>query len=53
MQEIHHLHQRLLGLILAGHILEGDTGLLLHIHLGGTLAHAEAGSSAHLAEHKA
>ena len=38
MQEVDDLDQRLLRLILTGHILEGDTGLLLHIHLRGRLA---------------
>ena len=38
MQEVDDLDQRLLRLILTGHILKSDTGLLLHIHLRRRLA---------------
>ena len=40
VEEVDDLLQRLLGLVLTGHVLEGDTGGLLHIHLGVGLAHA-------------
>ena len=49
MQEVDDLLQRLLGLVLSGHILEGDAGGLLHVDLGVGLAHtadaAEAAAS--------
>ena len=40
MQEIDHFLKGFLGLVLSGHILKRDTGLLLHIDLGITAAHA-------------
>ena len=40
VQEVDDLLQRLLGLVLTGHVLEGDAGGFLHIHLGVGLAHA-------------
>ena len=40
MEEVDDLFQRFLGLVLSGHILEGNAGLLLHIHLGLALAEA-------------
>ena len=50
VQEVDDLCQGLLGLVLAGHILEGDAGGLLHIHLGVGLAHAaDAAHSSHAA----
>ena len=50
MQEIHHLLQGLLCLVLARHILEGDAGLPLHIDLGIALSHTlGAAASGHLA----
>ena len=53
MEEVDDLHQGLLGLVLAGHILEGDAGFLLHIDLGVGLAHAaQAAGAAHLVGHK-
>ena len=52
MEEVHHFHQGLLGLVLACHILEGDPRLLLHVDLGVALAHAHrAACAAHLLEH--
>ena len=39
VEEVDDLLQGLLGLILTGHVLEGDAGLLFHIHLGVGLAH--------------
>ena len=52
VEEIHHLHQRFLGLVLACHVLEGNARLLLHINLGIALAYAQRPSgSAHLPEH--
>ena len=39
-EKVDDLLQRLLGLVLTGHVLEGDAGGLLHIHLGVGLAHA-------------
>ena len=50
VEEVDDLHQGLLGLVLAGHILEGDAGLFLHIDLGVGLAHA-AQAAAHLPRH--
>ena len=47
VQEVHNLGQGFLGLVLPGHILEGDPGLLLHIHLGVALAHAHDSAAAH------
>ena len=51
MEEVDDFDQRLLRLVLTGHILEGDTGLLLHIHLRGRLAdtHDAAVSVSHAA----
>ena len=50
MEEVDDLLQGLLGLVLAGHILEGDAGGLFHIHLGVGLAHAaDAAHSSHAA----
>ena len=50
MQEIHHLLQGLLGLVLARHVLEGDAGLPLHIDLGVALSNPHgAAASGHLA----
>ena len=47
MKEVDDLLQGFLGLVLTGHILEGDTRLLLHIHLGVGLAHiADAADTA-------
>ena len=40
MEEVDDLHQGLLGLILSGHVAEGDAGGLLHVDLGVGLAHA-------------
>ena len=40
MEEVDDLLQRLLGLVLSGHVLEGDAGGLLHVDLGVGLAHA-------------
>ena len=54
VEEVHHLHQGLLGLVLTGHVLEGDSRLLLHVDLGVALAHAHgAACAAHLLEHHA
>ena len=39
MQEVDDLLQAFLGLVLTGHVLEGDAGLFFHIHLGLGLAH--------------
>ena len=39
MQEVDDLLQRLLGLVLPGHILEGNAGRFFHIHLGVGFAH--------------
>ena len=50
MEEVDDLHQGLLGLILAGHILEGDAGLALHVDLGVGFAQV-ADAAAHLAGH--
>ena len=52
VEEIHHFLQRLLGLVLAGHVLEGDAGILLNVFLGRALAHVshQASASAHSAE---
>ena len=47
VQEIHNLGQGFLGLVLAGHVFEGDAGLLLHVHLGVALAHAHDSPAAH------
>ena len=47
VQEIHNLRQGLLGLVLTGHIFEGDAGLLLDVHLGVALSHAHDAASAH------
>ena len=52
VEEVDDLLQRFLGLVLSGHILEGDAGLLLHIHLGAGLADA-AESAAHALGHGA
>ena len=40
VEEVDDLGQGLLGLILTGHVPEGDAGGLFHIHLGVGLAHA-------------
>ena len=40
VEKINDLPQGLLGLVLPGHILKGDAGLLFHIHLGLALAEA-------------
>ena len=40
VEEVDDLLQRLLGLVLTGHVLEGDAGGLFHIHLGVGFAHA-------------
>ena len=45
MQKFHNLLQRFLGLILSGHILKCDTGLLLYIGFGFTLAYAHHASA--------
>ena len=51
MQEIDDLDQRLLGLVLAGDVLEGNAGLPLDILLRGAAADAhDASASAHPAE---
>ena len=50
VEEVDDLHQGLLGLILAGHILEGDAGLALHVDLGVGFAQV-ADAAAHLAGH--
>ena len=47
MQKVYDLLQGLLGLVLTGHILEGDARLLFHIDLG--LALADGHTSAHSA----
>ena len=52
VEEVDDLLQRFLGLVLSGHILEGDAGLLLHIDLGAGLADA-AESAAHALGHGA
>ena len=46
VQEIYHFLQRFLGFILSGHIRECYAGVLLHILLGCTLAHASHESAA-------
>ena len=47
VEEVDDLLQGLLGLVLTGHVLEGDAGLLFHIHLGVGLAHvADAADAA-------
>ncbi len=52
MQEIHKLHNGVLGFLLACHILKCDTGFILHIHLGTALADtADAADSAALTDH--
>ena len=54
VEEVDDLHQGLLGLVLAGHVGEGDAGLLLHIDLGIALAHAaQAPEAAALLRHEA
>ena len=55
VKEINHLLERFLGLILACHIPEGDSGLFLHIGFGLALADAAHHTAAfvHPAEHKA
>ena len=51
VKEIDDLDKGLLGLILTGYILEGDTGLFLHIFLGRALADPhDAAPAAHAAE---
>ena len=50
MEDVDDLLERLLGLILTGHIPEGDAGLFLHIDLGIGLAYAaDAADAAHSA----
>ena len=52
MEEIHDLHQRLLGLVFTGHVGKGHAGLLLDVNLGVALSNAhDAASAAHTAEH--
>ena len=46
MKKVDDLHQRLLGLVLTGNILEGDAGLLFHIDLSIGLAHAADAANA-------
>ena len=49
VQEINHLHQGFLGLVLACHVLKGHARFLLHIDLGIALAHAHrTAAAAHL-----
>ena len=48
VEDVDDLLQGLLGLVLAGHIPEGDAGLLLHIDLGVGLAHAAQAAHAAL-----
>ena len=50
VQKIDDLLQRLLGLVLTGHVVERDAGGTLHIHLGVRLAHrADAADAAQAA----
>ena len=49
VEEIHHLHQSVLGLVLAGHIREGLSGLGLDIYLGIGLAKAHGIACPHAA----
>ena len=50
MQEIHYFLQRLLGFIFPGHILECNSSLFFHIHLGVTFADSHyAAAFGHLA----
>ena len=59
VEEVHHLHQRLLGLVLAGHVGKGYAGgRLLHVDLGPRLAEGHgvahpAGQAAHALHHPA
>ena len=52
MQEVDDLLQGFLGLVLTGHVLEGDAGGFFHVHLGVGFAHAAdaAEAAAGLAE---
>ena len=53
VEEVDDLLQTLLGLVLTGHIPEGDAGGLFHIHLCVALADiADAHAAAHLAAHE-
>ena len=53
MEKVDDLHQGLLGLVLAGHVIEGDAGGFLHVHLGVGLAHAaDAAQAATLPGHE-
>ena len=51
MEKINDLHQGLLGLVLTGHVREGDAGGFLHVDLGIGLAHAA--QAPHAAAHPA
>ena len=56
MEHVDDLLQGLLGLVLTGHIAEGDASLLFHIDLGVGLAHATNAAhsaAAHFFEHEA
>ena len=49
VQEIYHLHQRFLRLVLPCHVLEGDSRLLLHVDLCIALPHTHGpAAAAHL-----
>ncbi len=50
MEEVDDFHQGLLGLVLTGHVLEGDAGGFFHIDLGVGLAHAPQ-AAAHFPGH--
>ena len=53
MEEVDDLLQALLGLVLTGHIPEGDAGGLFHIHLCVALSDiADAHAAAHFAAHE-
>ena len=53
VEEVNNLLQGLLGLVLTGHVLEGDAGLLFHEHLGLGLAEAAHHAlAAHAAGHQ-
>ena len=47
VKEIYNFCQGLLRLVLSGHILKGNAGFLLDIHLGITLSNAHNATSAH------
>ena len=51
VEKINDLHQGLLGLVLTGHVREGDAGGFLHVDLGIGLAHAA--QAPHAAAHPA